>query len=406
MWTAMSRTLVAVLAALATMAGPASADPMYQSPGASPSGANDFTCKPTTAHPYPVVLVHGTFGDMTVTWNAMAPALKDAGYCVFALDYGHRGTDAIEHSATELGTFVDRVLQATGASKVSLVGHSQGGMMPRYYMKFLGGLDKVDELIGLAPSNHGTTNSGAFYAGQFGCEACLQQQADSEFLRKLNAPPEAPEPASYTVLADRGDEVVTPYTSEALSGATVTNVVLQDRCPYDRYEHVSIPYDPVALQWVENALARPGPADPAFTPDCNGRGSQQTGSAGQGQGAGRRRVDATGTRGGRVRLAGGVLRLTVASQVVVPVECLAPKAGACSGTLALQLLPRGGLGKQTFSIRGGRTAFVNVQVSRGGVKRLRRKRAVSVLAVALLNDENGRPAAVTGRFTLRRAKRY
>jgi pimeloyl-ACP methyl ester carboxylesterase len=402
MWTGMSRTLVAVLAALAVTAGPAAADPVYQSPGISPSGANDFACKPTTAHPYPVVLVHGTFEDMTVNWNAIAPALKDDGYCVFALDYGHRGTDAIEGSASELSTFVDRVLQATGASKVALVGHSQGGMMPRYYMKFLGGLDKVDELIGLAPSNHGTTNPGAFYTGQMGCTSCLQQQAGSDFLKKLNVAPEAPEPVSYTVLADRGDEVVTPYTSEALSGTTVTNVVLQDRCPNDSYEHVGVPYDPVALQWVENALARPGPADPAFVPDCNGRGSQQNASSGQS----RPRVDASGSRGGRVRLAGGVLRLTVANQVAVPVECLAPKSGGCSGTLALQRVPRGPLGKRPFAMRGGRTVVVNLQVTRAGVRRLGRRRAAPVLAVALVNDERGKPAAITARFTLRRAKRY
>ena len=40
---------------------------------------------------------------------------------------------------------------------LDLVGHSQGGMMPRYYVKNLGGAAKVDDLIGLSPSNHGTT---------------------------------------------------------------------------------------------------------------------------------------------------------------------------------------------------------------------------------------------------------
>ena len=29
-----------------------------------------------------------------------------------------------------------------------------------------------------------------------------------------------------------------------------------------------ISYDPVAIQWVKDALARPGPADPAFRPRC------------------------------------------------------------------------------------------------------------------------------------------
>jgi triacylglycerol lipase len=64
------------------------------------------------------------------------------------------------------------------------------------------------------------------------------------------------------------DEVVTPYQSQALSGDTVTNVVMQDRCPADLTDHIAIPYDPVALQWVVNALERPGPADRNFQPRC------------------------------------------------------------------------------------------------------------------------------------------
>ncbi len=46
-----------------------------------------------------------------------------------------------------------------------MVGHSQGGMMPRYYMKFLGGAAKVNKLVGLVPSNHGTSLSGLVQLG-------------------------------------------------------------------------------------------------------------------------------------------------------------------------------------------------------------------------------------------------
>jgi triacylglycerol lipase len=73
---------------------------------------------------------------------------------------------------------------------------------------------------------------------------------------------------SYTVISTRYDEVVTPYQSQALAGDTVTNVVLQNRCPTDLTEHLGIIYDPVALQWVVNALGRDGPADPGFRPRC------------------------------------------------------------------------------------------------------------------------------------------
>jgi triacylglycerol lipase len=261
--------LLAIVAACLLAPAGATASP-YIAPGISPPGANDWSCTPTASKPRPVVLVHGTFADMTISWNLISPALKRSGYCVFALDYGRRGTGPIEESARQLSAFVDRVLAATGADRVSLVGHSQGGMMPRWYIKFLGGDAKVDDLIGLSPSNHGTSNPGALlaYAG-LACISCGQQATGSAFLQTLNAGDETPGPISYTVVQTRYDEVVIPYTSAFLAPSPeVTNVLLQTRCPLDVSEHLGMVYDAVALRWIKNALGRPGPADPAFRPSC------------------------------------------------------------------------------------------------------------------------------------------
>ena len=108
---------------------------------------------------------------MSFNWYTLSPLLKNAGYCVFALNYGEEdtrligapgstGSGDIKQSALQLSSFVDRVLAATGAGKVDIVGHSQGGMMPRWYMKFDGGATKVAHLIALSPSNHGSTLDG------------------------------------------------------------------------------------------------------------------------------------------------------------------------------------------------------------------------------------------------------
>lgn len=236
----------------------------------SPPGANDWSCKPSTEHPDPVILVHGTFENMDQNWAVLSPRIKQAGYCVFALDYGNNGTGPIEDSAQQLATFADQVRSATGAARVDFVGHSQGGMMPRYYLKFLGGTATTGKLIGIVPSNYGTTTPLASPAGTT-CDACAEQVQGSAFLNNLNAGDDTPDGPYYTVITTRNDEVVTPYTNAFLHDGPVgdlTNITLQDRCPNDSVDHVQSPNDPVVAQWVLNALARQGPADPSFQPDC------------------------------------------------------------------------------------------------------------------------------------------
>jgi triacylglycerol esterase/lipase EstA (alpha/beta hydrolase family) len=252
-------------------------------PNSPPPGANNFSCRPSAAHRYPVILVHGTFENAADNWQAAAPLLVNHGYCVFAFDYGGstpgnpvQGTGDIAASAQQLAAFVGQVLAATGAAKVDIVGHSQGGMMPRYYIRFLGGAATVHTLVGLAPSNHGTTIGGlttltqtlgllgVFTSGLTAlCPSCAQQEAGSPFLTRLNAGGDTVPGVSYTVIETKGDEVVTPYTSAFLSGPGVSNITVQDQCPLDAADHLEIAYDPVALADVLNAL---DPAHPVHVP--------------------------------------------------------------------------------------------------------------------------------------------
>lgn len=299
---AVSAVLLIVLATSASAAR-AAALPVTYSPVAAgtyaglhpdtpPPGANDWSCHPTSAHPYPVVLVHGFLENMTYNWYALSPLLKNAGYCVYAFNYGQEdfrfggfpgtlhpgGTAPIETSAAQLASFVDQVLAASGARKVDIVGHSEGGLMPRYYLKFLGGAPKVDALVGLSPVSHGTTLDGAtmlgtlpgagagapgvsrLLTGGLG-EAFPEEEAGSPFIQKLDAGGDTVPGVRYTVIETKYDEVVTPYTSAFLTGPNVTNVLLQDRYGLDLSEHFTTPFDSIALGYVLNAL------DPAHTVD-------------------------------------------------------------------------------------------------------------------------------------------
>ncbi len=253
-----------------------------------PPGSDDWSCRPTAAHPYPVILVHGTLANENFSWQALSPMLADAGYCVFAFNYGETGATHnhlygladIAASAGQLAAFVDQVRSATGAAQVDLVGHSQGGMMPRYYLQFLGGAPYVHLLVGLAPSNDGTTVEGmnlllaefAALTGRqvptmAGCPACTEQIDPSPFLQALNAGGGLSPSVRYVVIETEDDEVVTPYYHAFLGPApNVRNIVLQQQCPGDATDHLGIIYDPVALQDVMDAL---GSDTPTYHPVCS-----------------------------------------------------------------------------------------------------------------------------------------
>lgn len=237
----------------------------------SPYGANDWGCVPDAQHPYPVVLVHGTYGDQQSVNDYLSWSVSASGYCVFALDYGFYGTNAVAESAAELKVFVNKVLAATGAEKVSIVGHSQGGTMPRYYIKYLGGAGKVDDLIGFAPGNHGTSWKLLLnLVPGFTCQACIDLIEGSQFLSILNYGDESPGPVSYTNVVTAVDDVVIPYTSGYLEGgANVSNLRIQDYCPRNTTSHIYLPLDPAFIRFALDALSHDGPADPAYRPKCS-----------------------------------------------------------------------------------------------------------------------------------------
>lgn len=264
-------------------------------PGAAPPGSNDWSCRPSAAHPNPVVLVHGLSANMTVNWQTFSPLLANNGYCVFALTYGVPagtpfpldqigGRNRMEQSAVELGAFVDRVLAATGAVKVDIVGHSEGSLMPNYYVKFLGGAAKVHHYVGLTPLWRGSNVAGlATLVGlgrMLGLGAIIdlltgavfasapQFLSGSEFLTKMNQGGAAVPGVTYTMVMTRYDEAVVPYTNGFLNAPNATNVVLQDICPQDFGGHGMVGFDPNAAQVVLNALdpAHARPVRCAFVP--------------------------------------------------------------------------------------------------------------------------------------------
>ena len=256
----------------------------------NPPGANDFSCRPSAAHPEPVILTHGILGDRVTNWQTYAPLLKNNGYCVFSLTYGQSpllpaplnqafgGLTAIEESAAQLQAFVAQVLAATGAHKVDIVGHSEGTVMPDYYAKFLGGAAYIDKYVALAPLWHGTSGGGLDTLLTLGslegipsvgtmltdavAPSLNEMTTGSLFLAKLRSGGTTKVPGiTYTNITTKDDELVTPYTSGFETGER--NLVVQNYCKTDYAEHFEIVADPVASVLVLNAL---DPAHPRPVP--------------------------------------------------------------------------------------------------------------------------------------------
>ena len=193
----------------------------------------------------------------------------------------------MEQSAAQLSAFVDRVLAATGARKVDIVGHSEGATMPDYYIEYLGGAAKVARYVGVSGVKHGTTLHGigtfvtAFESLFPGApdpdrERVRLVRPSSSSARTTSSKIEARAPVAgviYTNISTRYDELVSPYTSSFLSGPNVTNITLQDHCALDFSDHLSIISSPITGQYILNAL------DPAHARTTSVRAGRARGLA-------------------------------------------------------------------------------------------------------------------------------
>jgi triacylglycerol esterase/lipase EstA (alpha/beta hydrolase family) len=244
------------------------------------SGWNDWSCRPSAAHPDPVVLLHGFGGDGTSAWTRLAPYLADAGWCVFSLTYGRAeplgllpfgGVGPLADSAEEISGFMDQVLDATGAPEVDLIGHSEGGILALYVTKVLGRAGDVGTVVTLGTGVKGDEQLGTddivdavetravLEALSHGleCHACTDLLAGSAVRQALNEGPVAQPGVSYTLIFTLIDEfhlLFDPTVSPFLREPGVRNRYVQTTCPLDLAGHSQLPYSRSVAGMVHEAL--------------------------------------------------------------------------------------------------------------------------------------------------------
>ena len=224
----------------------------------------------TRRGPAPILLVPGTTMDPQVgfSWN-YERAFDRLGWRWCAVTLPFHATGDIQVAA-EYVVHAVRTMGSASGQKVDVLGWSQGGMVPRWALRFWPDTRAlVDDIIRLSPSNHGTTV--ADVACQLSCKpAFWQQRSISAFTAALNSGAETFPGISYTVAYTRLDEVVVPNAGPRPSSALTTgagriaNIATQDVCPLNAADHFAIgSYDPVGYAIAMDALTHDGPADPA-----------------------------------------------------------------------------------------------------------------------------------------------
>ncbi|MGV9712661.1 esterase/lipase family protein [Gordonia sp. NPDC003424] len=266
--------LISLVATLTTTPGgvasaaplPATTDPQqaivdnYLKPATtSPPGANRFDCRDKQGRD-PVILLHGTAMNQAANLAYLSPMLANAGYCVFSITYGQTswsgsvgGLGNKDRSARQVGALMDRVLAATGATKVDFVGHSQGGAIAQLVSQLPGKAAHIDTIVGLSAPNRGYSRTSTI----------------TDRLPASREPGEndwGPRHAGirYVNLATTHDQIVTPWQNSLMApGPNVANLPVQNVCPKSLIGHVGMAYSPMVGALVRNAL---DPAHPVAVP--------------------------------------------------------------------------------------------------------------------------------------------
>jgi triacylglycerol lipase len=262
---------VAVAAALTVTAPPAAAATASAGTAAATT-ASAGTAAATTASAgtaaargNPVIIVAGLSGFASV-YDPLAARLRADGHRAYIYQLPGLGFGDIAASAGAFSGYVAQVRAATGAAKVDLVAHSEGGLVSRYFLKNLDGAGSVGRYVSLGTPHYGTYVANILqFLGLGDCidiVACQQMTIGSAFLDELNSGDDTPGAVRYLTVRTVQDELVRP-TPNATLGDGATNVLIQGHCPLRVVGHVGLVYDGTAYTVIRDALA-----DRPVRPNC------------------------------------------------------------------------------------------------------------------------------------------
>ncbi|MEU5791235.1 alpha/beta fold hydrolase [Micromonospora purpureochromogenes] len=260
------RTILAATTAVAALLVPATAAAAAPDrTTTATTAATSTTAAAVNANANPVIVVGGLIG-VSIAYEPIAARLRADGFRVSIFQIPGLGFGDIRESARAFKTYVDQVRARTGAAKVDLVAHSEGGLVSRWYVKFLGGADIVGRYVSLGSPQQGTYVANILkFIGLGSCAgivACQQMSIGSDLLTALNGGDDTPGAIRWATVRTWQDELVWPIGNAALSDGA-NNVLIQSWCPLRLVGHVSLILDGTTYTVVRQVLT-----DAPVRPNC------------------------------------------------------------------------------------------------------------------------------------------
>lgn len=202
----------------------------------------------------PVVIVAGTFSPQFYN-EVLAGRLRADGYQVDIFVLPTLGTQDANKTSEALADFVADVRARTGAAKVDLIGHSQGGVIARQYVKAYGGAPYVDSLITAGAPNRGTAPANLAAALGFDDIVPVFEQLaiGSDWMNALNEGDDTIGDLRYTTFRTVYDVAAVPLSTQTLHDGA-TNVLIQSQCPFRVVGHIGLFLDGTVYSGFKQAL--------------------------------------------------------------------------------------------------------------------------------------------------------
>lgn len=168
-----------------------------------------------TRCPRPVLLLYGHMATRRV-FEILETRLRRDGFCVFSINLGGLfdafNTYSVDQCAMKVRLKIERLYARYDLGPLSIIGHSKGGLIARYYVKRLGGEKRVKNLITLGTPHNGTPTAyfGVLTVGLVAKDV-WQMTPMSPFIRRLKQG-DFPSSVRFVSIYSKQDRV-SPYPS-------------------------------------------------------------------------------------------------------------------------------------------------------------------------------------------------